>query len=250
MAENNVNDPGDLIFTRLNEGRAESNFDEITPRYFLTDPDAVTAESVCGIDNRVKVTATTILPYKAICKLYMGSPTGKSYIGSGWLTDKKKLYTAAHCVFDLDAGDWMESIIVVPGKSGLAEPYGQYHASELAATRGWIEQGSARYDMGAIKFSGDVNHSDFLTPELADPNFGEVCGYPADRDTGVFQYKMSDTLTKNGGQFQYLVDTFGGQSGCPLLRDRTRAVGIHNYGGCPNSSSDLYQEFIDSINNW
>ena len=135
MIENNANDPGDIVFTRLNEGSADYNFDEITPRFFVTDPDAVTAESVCGIDNRVKVTATTVLPDKVICKLYMKSLTGKNYIGSGWLTDKNKLYTAAHCVFDLDAGDWMESVIVVPGKSGLIEPYGQYHAGELAATR-------------------------------------------------------------------------------------------------------------------
>ncbi len=240
----------ELEFSQVDGDPLEYNEGEITPRYLVSEPEGVTAESVCGIDSRVKVTATSVMPYKAICKLYMKSPSGKNYIGTGWLTHQNKLYTAGHCVYDRDMMAWMESIIVVPGKSGLNEPYARYYASDLSATRGWIENGSHRYDMGAIKLSSNVSHNDVLLPTLADPSTGEVCGYPADRDTGIFQYKMADTLSKNGGQFKYLVDTFGGQSGSPLLQNRIKAVGIHNYGGCPNSSSDLYQGFIDGINNW
>lgn len=99
-----------------------------------------------------------IFPYKAICKLYMKTTTGKNYVGSVWLTASDKLYTAGHCVFDHDEGGWMESVVVIPGMTGDSEPFGRYYAGSLAATRAWIDGRSKRYDMGAIKLSTAVNH--------------------------------------------------------------------------------------------
>jgi glutamyl endopeptidase len=239
-----------LMFAKAVPDTKEYEENEIIPRSFLSDPGTVTIESICSIDNRTKVTATSVMPYKAICKLYMKSPSGKNFVGTGWLTHQNKLYTAGHCVYDHKVGAWMSSIIVVPGKAGFTEPYGRYQAIELCTTRGWIQNTSERYDMGAIKLGSNVSHNDVFHPVLSDPSMGEVCGYPADRETGIFQFKMSDTLTKKGGQFEYLLDTYGGQSGAPLLKDRITAVGIHNYGGCPNKASDLYEEFIGAINKW
>jgi len=95
-----------------------------------------------------------------------------------------------------------------------------------------------------------VTHDSFLIPSLEDASVGQVCGYPADRDNGIFQYKMEDNLSKINGRFYYELDTYGGQSGSPLLKSKYVAIGIHNYGGCPNKSSDLYQEFIDGVNQW
>ena len=250
MAELTEKQSQELLFADVQGNSSEYNEAEITPKYYRLPTDEITLESVCEGDSRVKVTATTTMPYKAICKLYMKAPSGKNYIGSGWLTHQNKLYTAGHCVFDRESNGWMKSIIVVPALSGLTEPYGRYDAISLTATRGWVENGSPRYDMGAIKLASNVTHTDVFTPSLGDPNRGEVCGYPADRDTGIFQYRMEDLLMKAEGQFKYTLDTFGGQSGSPLLQNRTVAVGIHNYGGCPNSASDLYQSFIDTVNQW
>lgn len=223
------------------------DFDNITPKYFILDQ---TQESVCGNDDRVKITNTTVMPYKAICKLYMRAANGKNFIGTGWLTHSNKLYTAGHCVYDHDEGGWMQSIIVVPGKSGNSEPYGRYTASSMLATNGWINDKSKRYDMGAIKLSSNISHSDYLSPALGDADSATVCGYPGDRDTGIFQYNMRDAVNKRSGRFFYQIDTFGGQSGGPVLKNSSSAMGIHNYGGCDNSGSDLFQRFIDDVNNW
>ena len=89
-----------------------------------------------------------------------------------------------------------------------------------------------------------------LTPTLSDTNEGTVCGYPGDRERSLFQFKMRDAVSKRDGRFFYQIDTFGGQSGSPLLRDNHRAIGIHNYGGCDNRASDLYQEFVDGVASW
>jgi len=239
-----------LLFHASSGAIEEVDESEITHKNWIVSPENVRAESICGIDQRQKVVATSQLPNIAICKLYMRAPNGRTYVGSGWLVANDRLYTAGHCVYSESAGGWMESIIVIPAKSGLSEPYGRYHAMGLSATRGWVEDGSVRYDMGAIKLDKPVTHNSFITPCLDDPSAGEVCGYPADRDSGIFQYRMSDTLLKQSGRFLYQADTFGGQSGCPLLKNRSHGIGIHNYGGCPNSSSDLYQGFIDGIINW
>ncbi len=230
-----------------------ADIDEVCIRPRLRDEIGLMAlgmETVCGPDDRQKVTATTTMPFNAICKLYMKSPSGASYIGSGWLTHGDKLYTAGHCVYDRKAAGWMTSITVVPGMSGTSRPYGTFQAVALMATRGWIQSGSYRYDMGAIKLASAVGHGDVITPALGDPASGEVCGYPGDRDMGLFQYRMRDSLVKQAGMFRYTIDTYGGQSGAPLLSNGAQAVAIHNYGGCPNSASDLYQDFVEGVDAW
>lgn len=254
MAELTEQQAQELIFQDTQGDPVEFNESEIISKFSRLPNAKITPESVCGPDGRVKVTATIAMPYKAICKLYMKGSSGGNYIGTGWLTHRNKLYTAGHCVYERDlqgrAIGWMTSIIVVPALSGLTEPYGRYQAVAITATRGWVEGGNHRYDMGAIKLSSSVSHSDLIKPSLGDPNRGEVCGYAGDRDTGIFQYRMEHSLVKVGGQFKYEIDTFGGQSGSPLLQNSVIAVGIHNYGGCPNAASDLYQSFIDTIDVW
>ncbi|MEL7006879.1 MAG: trypsin-like serine protease, partial [Bacteroidota bacterium] len=199
----------ELVFHKLEESTLEIQENEITQEMWVEKNNHLTAESVCGIDERKKVLATQQMPYMAICKLYMKAPNGLNYVGSGWLVSGDRLFTAGHCVFSHDSGGWKSSIIVIPGKSGLSEPYGRYTAIELMATKGWIDSRSVRYDMGAIKLNKPVSHTNFIKPSLEDPNIGEICGYPADRDNGLFQYRMTDNLVKNSGRFLYQADTFG-----------------------------------------
>lgn len=239
----------ELVSEKCSGNTQDYDFENIIPRFYTLDEDTST-ESVCGADERTRVTSTTTLPYKAICKLYMRTKTGKNYVGTGWLTHGNKLYTAGHCVYSHNEGGWMDSIIVVPGKSNANEPYGRYTATNMIATNGWINNSSERFDMGAIKLSRNVSHNDYLTPSVTDSNSGTVCGYPADRDNGNFQYRMRDTIRKQNDRFFYQIDTFGGQSGAPLLSNGNTSIGIHNYGGCDNSASDLYAGFIDHINKW
>ncbi len=249
MKEMDEQEQSQLIFHKIDAAEAVPDESSITIERRIEKEDDLTLESVCEIDQRVKVLATNQLPYKAICKLYMKASNGKTYVGSGWLIDGDKLITAGHCVYSSKKG-WKESIIVIPGKVGLSEPYGRYEAEELMTTKGWFSKGSTRFDMGAIKLKKSVSHSEFISPEVMDSSYGEICGYPADRDGGIFQFRMSDNLTKREGRFYYQADTFGGQSGSPLLKDRSTAIGIHNYGGCPNKASDLYSQFIDGVKNW
>ena len=249
MSSNNEARHKTFLFSPCTGDPSLYEFDNITPEYF-TDEDNLAFETVCGEDQRIKVADTRTLPYSAICKLYMKAANGRNLVGTGWLSHKNKLYTAGHCVYSSRHGGWMQSITIVPGLAGPNEPYGRYSARDLLSNEAWVEDGSLRYDMGAILLSENVVHTDFLSPTLDDADVGTVCGYPADRDQGVFQYRMHDAVSKRNERFFYQIDTFGGQSGSPLLRGRSRAIGIHNYGGCDNKASDLYREFVDAVNSW
>lgn len=234
------------IHTELGNGQ-DYDFENIAPMYHVLDEDL---ETIRNGDERRRVDYTAVMPFKAICKLYMKAADGRNLIGTGWLTHSNKLYTAGHCVYCHARGGWMKSIIVVPGKAGTIEPYGRYTAEALLTLEPWIDDQSARYDMGAIKLSSSVNHDDFLSPTLSDADTVTLCGYPSDRDRGEYQYRMRDDVRKTDGRFFYYIDSHGGQSGAPLLRNNSIAIGIHNYGGCDNSGSDLYRGFIDYVERW
>ena len=120
----------------------------------------------------------------------------------------------------------------------------------MIATTAWINSRSKRFDMGAIKLQSNVLHNDVIQPILANVDEAKVCGYPGDRERGMFQFQHRDQLREVGGRFFYQIDTFGGMSGAPVLKNNMTAIGIHNYGGCDNSASDLYAEFIDFVNSW
>jgi V8-like Glu-specific endopeptidase len=244
----------ELIIHEVTGDPNSYDYESITAKYWPeldvdtpSEKDIATIESVCGLDERVKVTNTRVMPYQAICKLYMRTKTGKNYIGSGFITHSNKVVTAGHCVYDHREGGWMESIIVVPGKNGASEPYGRHFANKIAAVRDWIENKSERYDMGVILLNSNVDHSGRIQMELTDSDRGKISGYPADRDRGIFQYTMENTLQNIDGRFHYSIDTYGGQSGCPLLKNSSTGIGIHNYGSCPNKASDFYQKFIDEV---
>jgi V8-like Glu-specific endopeptidase len=238
----------DIVFTQIEGCLAECSESRVA-RLFSVSLNFL--KDVCGVyPDRNKVGTATILPYKAICKLYICWEPGDMEPGTGWLVHQDKLYTAGHCVRKRDYRKWAKSIVVVPAMAGLNEPYGRYQAIALATTQGWIDSGTLRYDMGAIKLAAPVRSTDVLTPVVADPPTGKVCGYPKEMSTGVFQYEQSGSLTKENGQFKYEIDTSVGQSGSPLLMDQTQAVGIHHSGGCPNRASALYRQFIDDIARW
>ncbi len=244
------NNESRLIFHKLQTEQESIDEQQITIKNWVEYENDLVRESLCGVDERQKVVAALQPPYIAICKLYMLAQNNRTYVGSGWLVSNDRLYTAGHCVFDKNTGGWMKSIVVIPAKAGLNEPFGRYKAIEVAATEKWVKDKSVRYDMGAIKLDRPVPFNEFIIPKLADSDKGVVCGYPADRDNGLFQYKMEDYLQKESGRFNYFADTFGGQSGGVILKNRREGIAIHNYGGCPNNASDLYHGFIEEVANW
>lgn len=217
-------------------------------------------ESVCGRDDRVRITATTRVPWRMICQLFITRNDGRGSICTGWFIGPRTVMTAGHCVYSHSAEGWARSIKVVPGMDGSSRPYGSLVGTSFRSVQGWTRDRSPDYDYGAIilpnnSLGNRVGWFGFAA--LSDGSLNELLinnsGYPGDKPTGT-QWFNSGRITKVTDQrLFYMLDTAGGQSGSitwRLREGKRHAVGIHAYGGCPNKSTRINREVFDNMKMW
>ena len=201
-----------------------------------------TPETVCGNDDRVKITNTVKAPFKFICKLYITAANGKRYIGSGFFISPRCVITSGHVVHS--AKGWAKNITVIPGLDGKRMPFGSATSTRFFSVKGWTEKKNSDYDHGAIilpdntlynRIRGYMGYRQVNGLPILNNS-----GYPGDKRPSVNQWFNAGRATENTGfKFKYMIDTAGGQSGSPTyvkVGTSNIAVGVHGYGGCPNAS--------------
>ncbi len=217
-------------------------------------------ETVCGADDRVRITPTTGIPWRWICKLFITFPDGARFVGTGWFIGGRTVMTAGHCVFSKANGGWARSIEVVPGMDGNARPFGSQVGTSFRSVQGWIQDSKPEYDYGAIilpncnlgnrvGWFGFANLSDSSLKNL----LVNTSGYPGDKPLGTQWFNAGTITNVNDRKIYYMIDTMGGQSGSPvwrLLNNERHAVGIHAYGGCPNSATRIIKAVFDNMLAW
>jgi V8-like Glu-specific endopeptidase len=230
-------------------------------------------ESICGNDDRKKVSSTTVSPYFWVCQLSMTFDDGK-YVGSGWLCSTGSsrydvVATNGHCVFAQSTKSFAKSITVIPGRNGSSAPYGSYTVGtdNLRASAKWIQGGAGieNYDYGVILIpkTGRLGSCGMWTASDAELQGRTVmnAGYPGDKQP--YGYDWQDTgpiTTVTPTMLLYMNDTYGGESGSPVLALRSGSnwgnyqdvwsVGIHGYGGCPNKAVRMTQSVVNDILSW
>jgi V8-like Glu-specific endopeptidase len=235
-------------------------------------------ESVIGpTDERVRILATDLAPWRMICALRMQGPSGAGAIGTGWFIGPKTVLTAGHCVFSTDFFDgWATSIEVIPGLLGAGSepdkrPHGSVVSQDFSSVDRWTEDEDADFDIGCIHLTEAKGEEvgwfalAALTPEELADFLVNISGYPADRGGGNEQYHSKNRVLRvTERRIFYDVDTFGGQSGAPVWVHETDdapplAVGIHAYGtgGTPsafgitaNSSPRIIPEVLEKVTEW
>jgi V8-like Glu-specific endopeptidase len=227
--------------------------------------DTTLLEAIIGSDDRVKVSDQYLStnPWRQICALRIFSSTGKMYVGTGWFIGPKALATAGHCVFLQDEGGWANWIDVIPAKRGAEEPFGKVRAKKFACVDGWTKQRSRDSDYGVIFLDDDTvgkQIGNFEVQALTDEELrgvdAKISGYPADRDRAEYQYYHERPLTSvTPARLNYVIDTFGGQSGSPIWQDTEEggriAVGIHTTGGLSsNSGTRISNDVLDNLISW
>ena len=103
----------DLIIKELN---APANGKDAAPRK-TEDPDLGEGEAgrqVFGTDDREQVKNTKTYPFSAIGYLEAKSKTGYGSC-SATLIGPRTVLTAAHCLYNHEAGGWQDDIFFVPG---------------------------------------------------------------------------------------------------------------------------------------
>ncbi|KAK8119663.1 uncharacterized protein PG998_004289 [Apiospora kogelbergensis] len=225
------------------------------------------AESVIGDDDRVKVSPEHFAPggkYRSIVKLFLkyeGQPASAKWpIATGWLIRSDLLVTAGHCAFDwghnLGRLVQVKCYIGYNGHESIhdARAHVQFRSGKrVATTLEWMTAKNNRnFDVSFIQldrpFEGITPYLFADTPLSGTASVG-VVGYPGDlkdektKEVGAHMYEMFQSNTWNLAESQwrmmeYQIDTYGGNSGSPVLRESDNvSIGVHVYGGNPNSAS-------------
>lgn len=250
----------------------------------LGDDDAsLFIESVIGTDERTRILATELPPWRMICALRITSGFGLGFVGTGWFVGPRTIVTAGHCVHDSGQGGWASRIEVSPGRDGEEFPFGTVTATRFSTTDRWIENRDPDFDYGCIHLSEPLGHRTgwfgfaVLPQDELEGALVNISGYPGDKfPVGTQQwFHANRVLHVSERRVFYDVDTFGGQSGSPVwiypdtepachAKDTPGeaapvAIGIHAYGigGTPtslgitaNSAPRIIPEVFDVIQGW
>ncbi len=217
-------------------------------------------ESVCGRDDRRRISPASAIPWWMICQLFIQRHDGRTSRCTGWFIGPRTVMTAGHCVYSQSAGGWARSITVVPGMDDSSRPFGTQVGTTFRSVSGWIQNRDVGYDYGAIILSnGDLGRRVgwFGFAALSDDSLRNLpvnnSGYPADKPTGT-QWSNAGRITRvTARRLYYMLDTAGGQSGSPTWRSRRavrHAIGVHAYGGCPNKSTRITRTVDDNMMRW
>jgi len=217
----------------------------------------VNRETVCGTDQRTRITNTTSPPYRWTCQLVITLADDSQAIGTGWFVGPQCVVTAGHCVHGGGTGQsWVKRIEVIPGMNGSSRPYGTVASTRFLATEGWVDDGDWQYDFAAIILptpignrTGWFGYGNYTDSVLRSSGLNSV-GYPGDKPFGTMWATNGPISSLNSRQIFYMFDTFGGQSGSAVWRTVNGvryAVGIHAYGGCPNSSTRINSDVFSFI---
>ncbi len=222
---------------------------EATVRTGQFEGEAVSPESVIGADGRVQVTNTTQYPASAIGQIEFTQDTAQ-FICTGWLIDSNSILTSGHCSFDPSpsGGNIIESAQFFPGRNGGTDPFGGCNVVSVFAKSGWRLHGRVKDDWSIQQLDcnigntvGFLGYFSLTAVNGLDGKTARVEGYPGDKPFGT-HWKMSGTISArtDANNVYYPMDTFGGQSGSPIMVANRPScggpcgMGIHSYGASGN----------------
>lgn len=236
---------------------------------------------VDGNDERVLVDKANFAPggkYRSIVKLFIHyefQQPGSWAMGTGWLIAPDIFVTAGHCSYDwghkLGRATEVKAYIGYDGHQSENDSKVQFRQVKMiVTTEGWVTtKGQKPFDVSFMKvdrpFTGITPIKFEDTPAQGSLTLG-VVGYPGDLkdpktgEKGAHMYEMFlptdfDLSSQADTMLEYQIDTFGGNSGSPVLRQNDLvSIGAHVYGGALNSASVIgkfgnpYHDYLNAFN--
>ena len=209
------------------------------------------AHNVLGLDDRVLIRDTTLIPACSIGLLKIAMRNGSTRWGTAWLIGPRTLATAAHNLLHPDDGP-ASGWTVYLAYDGNRARGGEHKIVADALPDAWKEDPriGSPYDFAVLKIAdAAVGNAQgwFGYADYDDAKFDKLAlnlfGYPMNVDEGQ-QYCMfaakGRALRADGGHIFYDCDAGPGMSGGPVYArfgEQRIAVGIHIGGGDASSGN-------------
>ena len=217
-----------LVYTEEPQERKQENFQQ----------ERVLQKVIPHQDGRMRISDTTKWPYTIFTQLSMVFD-GRVYGGTGSLVGPHHVLTCGHNVYG--EGKWADKILVYPALNEKHAPFGEIKVVKVHTFNGWVNSGDKRFDMALLILNKSIGeHTGWggLLSSLDDTKLSQqkvsITGYPGDK--GLTQmWTMTHILkTINQEEFDYEIDTCGGQSGSGIWIDNwgmPMILGVHTLGG-------------------
>lgn len=191
-----------------------------------------------GQDGRNRITETTRPPYSMFTQLTIVFD-GKSYGGSGALVGPHHVLTCGHNVYD--KGRWSEKILVYPALNDNNPPFGEVKVIKAYALKDWVSSENKEHDLALLILNESIGEYTgwagllSIDDTRAAQALISITGYPGGPGKNCKQmWSMSHTIKEvKPEEFDYEIDTYGGQSGSPIWINESEMpmiLGVHTRG--------------------
>ncbi len=226
----------------------------------LSEAEEVTA----GVDNRVRITSTSVWPNSVHGHVIITYPDKQQYIGSGTMVNKHHVITAGHVVYSKANGGWATSIQFNAAQNDGTLPFGSAFAIQLFSFKGWTDSQNRDYDTGMLILDRDLgNRTGWMgLINTSDGNLSNhsitVSGYPGDKGGQQLWAATAPIVRVTDHQISYNAFTKGGDSGAGVYgiwagvsQEHVCADHVAGPNGIPNTGSRLAKDKFDRIvNEW
>jgi V8-like Glu-specific endopeptidase len=224
---------------------------------------------VFGIDDRIRVSDTTLFPHSAITYVESTFPNGEVLPFTGLLASPYAVVTSASALYDPSLGGFAERVIVAPGQTQLVaggpilRPYGSREAARLEVPAQWVDVQDVTAIHGAIFLDEPFDQISSYPPLRFDAT---PSGAVAMAGYDLFAQGEGDSYAQwlRAGAFAALGDVFvehhmdddGGAVGAPIWESADESAGVVAINCCVTSAETanvalrLTGQNADDLNSW
>lgn len=236
---------GDEITIRLYRGSDSKKgygftVDQVGVGYKSLSPEISVIETICGTNNLTSI-ACVSSSYQTLGQA-VGQMTyqksGSWYLCTGFLVscNSSHFLTNEHCITNQTQVNTLQVRFNyrLSTCGGSAASYSTYYGNSFITD-------NTTYDFCLLTLSGSPQDAfGYLKLINGNPIQGEsiyIIQHPSGRRQEIDFGTVNSTSANSGRDFNYYVDSEGGSSGSPVLAEtEDEVIGLHHYGGCPNSA--------------